>query len=218
MGGGATGGIARTTFLACVLAAIAVVALQSIGHLVVVLGTHRVGTLIDLDRSNGLPDILSTVALGAGAAGAMRLGFLERGTVRQAARALAPVLAVLMLADVLHDGAHTETTHGMVVIGLVCVTGALLLVIAASSTRRVRTTLFLAGGLLVGGFVVSGLDRVDPWFERARGDPIAEYQIVAKEDFEVLGWALVALALWDAASRVVEGFPSMAAQAARTTD
>jgi hypothetical protein len=55
--------------------------------------------------------------------------------------------------------------------------------------------------LLLCSFLVSGLDRYDHRFERERGDPIAEYQIVAKEGLELLGWSLVALALWDEALR-----------------
>jgi hypothetical protein len=55
--------------------------------------------------------------------------------------------------------------------------------------------------VLAASFFVTGLDRLDHWFERERGDPIAEYQIVAKEGLELLGWSLVALALWDEALR-----------------
>ena len=56
--------------------------------------------------------------------------------------------------------------------------------------------------VLCGSFLVTALDEVDAGrFERERGDPIAEYQIVAKEGLELLGWSLVALALWDEASR-----------------
>jgi hypothetical protein len=54
----------------------------------------------------------------------------------------------------------------------------------------------------VASFYVNALDQVDAQrFERERGDPIAEYQIVAKEGLELLGWSLVALALWDEALR-----------------
>jgi hypothetical protein len=40
--------------------------LQSAAHLAVVLGTDRVGTLVDLDHSNGVPDLVSTAALAGG--------------------------------------------------------------------------------------------------------------------------------------------------------
>jgi hypothetical protein len=58
-----------------------------------------------------------------------------------------------------------------------------------------------AGLLLAASFLVGGLDRIDRRFDADRGDPIAEYQIVAKEGLELLGWSLVALALWDEALR-----------------
>ena len=59
-------------------------------------------------------------------------------------------------------------------------------------------TLAVAGCLLVASLVVSPLADIDPQhFERVPGDPVTEYQIVAKEGFELLGWSVVALALWD---------------------
>ena len=120
---------------------------------------------------------------------------------------LALSLGALTIADVLHDGAHPATLHGKIVIGLVCLTGALLVVIANGATRRVQATLALAGCLLVGAFVVMGLDRFDPWFQRDRGDVVTEVRIVTKEGFELLGWSLVALALWDAAAGVAGRLP-----------
>jgi hypothetical protein len=69
----------------------------------------------------------------------------------------------------------------------------------------VQATLAVGGCALVGSFLVMGLDRFDPWFARERGDAVAEYEIVAKENLELLGWSLVALALWDAAANVVKG-------------
>ena len=64
-------------------------------------------------------------------------------------------------------------------------------------------TLAVAGCLLLASLVVSTLAHVDPErFERVRGDPVTEYQIVTKEGLELLGWSLVALALWDEALRL----------------
>ncbi len=46
--------------------------------------------------------------------------------------------------------------------------------------------------VLCGSFLVTALDNVDAGrFERARGDSIAEYEIVVKEGLELLGWSLV---------------------------
>jgi hypothetical protein len=87
------------------------------------------------------------------------------------------------------------------VIALVSATGVLLGLAALEARPRPKATLVVAGVLLVGSFLVNGLDRANQRFERERGDPTAEYQIVAKEGLELLGWSLVALALWDEAFR-----------------
>ncbi len=84
-------------------------------------------------------------------------------------------------------------------IALVAVAAVLLAIVGLASGLRPRATLGVAVLVLASSFLVTGLDRLDHWFERARGDPIAEYQIVAKEGLELLGWSLVALALWDEA-------------------
>ncbi|HET6683944.1 MAG TPA: hypothetical protein VFG75_09630, partial [Gaiella sp.] len=110
-------------------------------------------------------------------------------------------LTGLTLADLFHDGAHPHHSSGPLVIWLILSTIALLAVLGHGAGRRVRWTLAAAFCCLAGSFLVIGLDRVDHWFERERGDAVAEYQIVAKEGLELLGWSLVALALWDEALR-----------------
>ncbi len=144
-------GPGRLGFGGVLIVIAAFVVAQSVVHLVVVLLFHRMETFVDLDRSNGLPDIVSTVALALAALGAGAVARHERGSQRLAATVLAAVLAVLVLAS---------------------------------------------------SFFVTGLDRLDHRFERARGERTAEYQIVAKEGLELLGWSLVALALWDEALRL----------------
>ena len=126
---------------------------------------------------------------------------MRRPAATRGARSLAALLAALALADVLHDGAHPSAGGGWYVIALVVADG-----------RPARASSALASGAAVARrrsasprwcssppSWSNGLDRLDQWFERARGDPIAEYQIVAKEGLELLGWSLVALALWDEA-------------------
>jgi hypothetical protein len=168
----------------------------------VVLGTGNVGSIVDLDRSNGLPDVVSTASLAASAAAAMLLASLETGRRRAVAAALVLSLTGLTVADAVHDGPHPASTVGWFVIAMVVATGVLLLSVGTTSGFRARVLLGVAGCMLVGSFCVNALDQVDAQrFERERGDPIAEYQIVAKEGLELLGWSLVALALWDEALR-----------------
>lgn len=177
--------------VAIVTAAVA----QSAAHLVAVRRYDRVGSFVDLDRSNGLPDILSTLALAAAALGAF---VLARRSADRAPLALAVALGGLTVADLAHGGAHPHSWLGYAVILLaVCACVVLGLV-----TRRFspwgQTLAAIGLVLLAASFLVNGLDRYDQWFERRRGDPVAEYQIVAKEGFELVGLSLVALALWSA--------------------
>lgn len=201
MAGAASGGISQRGFAASVVAIALLVVAQSVAHLVVVLGRDDLHSSFDLDRSNGLPDLVSTALLAGATVAAVVLAWHEKGARRAAPAVAAGVLAALMLADLLHDGAHPSRPSGVLVVGLVVGTVAALAVISLTASRRDRLALIAAACTLGGSFVVSGLDWFDQWFERNRGDPVAEYEIVAKEGLELAGWALVALALTDAAVR-----------------
>jgi hypothetical protein len=194
-------GPGRLAFLCAVLGIAALVIAQSVVHLVVVLRFDRMDTFVDLDRSNGLPDVVSTVALGLAALGAAGVVRRERGHQRVGAASLAAVLAVLMLADLSHDGAHPSSAAGWYVIGLAAVAAGLLGVVALAAGRRARVTLAVAASILAFSFLIAGLDRLDGRFERVRGELTAEFDSVAKEGLELLGWSLVALAVWDEAFR-----------------
>jgi hypothetical protein len=193
-------GLGGRAFAAVVVAIVAIAVAQSVMHLVVRLGLDRADTLVDLDRSNGLPDLVSTVALAACAVGAAVLAWRIAGSRRTAAAAAAALLAALTVADVMHDGAHPFRRAGPLVIATVLATAALLAYIAVDASHRARITLAVAAVVLGGSFLVTGLDRLE-WFDRNRGEPIAEYRVVAKEGLELLGWSLMALALWDEAVR-----------------
>jgi hypothetical protein len=188
-------------FHASIAAIVGVVLVQSLVHLGVVLGGDRIDTIVDLDRSNGLPDLASTAALAAAAAGAAMLSTRRHGVDRLVTRLTAGSLGILTLADLLHDGAHPSRSTGPLVIGLVVVTIGLLSIVALEARSRAQALFVVAVCLLAGSFLVSGLDRLDRWFERERGDVVAEAEIVAKEGLELAGWGLVAVALWDEALR-----------------
>jgi hypothetical protein len=197
MGEGRSGALDGRAFAACAMGIVGVAVLQSMVHLVVVLGEHDYHSRFDLDRSNGIPDLVSTLALACATAGSAAIASHERGRSRIAPVCLGAALGALMLADLRHDGAHLSSHTGRLVIGLVVATFILLIAVGVESTARTRVTLAAATVVLGGSFLVSGLDHFDIWFERRRGDPVAEYQIVAKEGLELVGWSLVALALWD---------------------
>jgi hypothetical protein len=87
---------------------------------------------------------------------------------------------------------------GRIVIG---VSVGTLVLLGFATVGRSRLTLAVAACLLVGAFLADGVDRVTERFEPQRGDWPTESQIVVKEGLELLGWSLVALAVWDEAIR-----------------
>ena len=189
----------RLMFAAWIVAIAVVVAAQSGLHLVAVLGEGRLGSAFDLDRSNGVPDLVSTAVLALATVGAALLvGRRSSGVERLLPWLAAPGLALLTLADVVHDGAHPAEAMGRIVIGVSVVT---LVLLGFATEGRSRLTLAVAACLLVGAFLTDGVDRVTQRFEPQRGDWPTESQIVVKEGLELLGWSLVALAIWDEAIR-----------------
>ena len=141
MGEERSGDLGRWRFGAIVLAIAGLVAAQSLVHLVVVLRFGRIGTFVDLDRSNGLPDIVSTIALATASAGAAVLAHRRSGLVRNASCGASLLLAMLTLADLFHDGAHPMRRGGPVVITAVALTLALLAFVALRSSPRFGVTL-----------------------------------------------------------------------------
>jgi hypothetical protein len=214
VGEGEPGGLNDRAFAALAGGIVGVAVLQSMVHLVVVLGERDLHSHFDLDRSNGVPDLVSTLALASAVAGAATLCWRQRRRGRIAPACLVAALSALTLADLRHDGAHLSSHVGRLVIVLVAATGILLAVVAADSAGRTRVTLAVAAMTLVGSFLVSGLDHFDRWFERARGDPVAEYQVVGKEGLELIGWSFVTLALWDEAIRRRRAAPTARASPA----
>jgi hypothetical protein len=176
------------------------IVLQSVGHIWQTLGRHELGGAVDLDRSNGIPDLLSTVVIATAAAGAAGLAGQTAGPARRRAAALACTLALVGAEDLLH--LRPERTASGVATGVTAVIGlALLLWLAVEPATGLRARCTLTVGLvaLSASLVAGELPQIDQWFERARGDPVIEWQIVAKQGLELAGWWLVAVALWDAA-------------------
>ena len=162
-------GLGPRRFAAFALGIAALVAAQSLAHLVVVLRVGRIGTFVDLDRSNGLPDIVSTIALATASLGAALLAHRRSDIVRNASRAASLLLAILTLADLLHDGAHPMRHGGPLVIAAVAMTLALLAVVARRASMLFGVTVTIATVALGGSFLVGGLERFDPADSSASG-------------------------------------------------
>jgi hypothetical protein len=193
-------GMPRGVFAAWIGVTLGLVLLQSVVHLTVVLRLHRTGTMVDLDRSNGIPDVVSLLALGAAASGAMVAARCEVGSRRAAISILAGLLASVTIADLAHTGPHPSSNLGWLVIAA-SISAVLVLVCIAARFGSAGQAMIAAGVIaLAASFVVHGLSKLSPErFAQERPDAVNEYQIATKEGLELLGWSLVALALWDEA-------------------
>ena len=192
--------MSRRTFLAWLAVLVGIVIAQSATHLVLAMAADRPRTVMDVEHSNGIPDLVSSGVLALAAVGALAIARAEEGERRVLALLAGSVLAALTLADLLHDGAHPASSNGKLVVGLVAVAAVLVGLVALRAGRRPRVTLLVAAGLLAGSFLVSGIDRFEA-FEGRRGELTKEGRLVTKEGLELLGWSLVAIALWDEALR-----------------
>jgi hypothetical protein len=194
--------VSRRSFVVLLAALAAVCVLQSWAHVWEVLHRSRLDTAFDLDRSNGLPDVLSTIVIAAAAGGAAVLASRQRGRPQSTSTALAGVLTLVALEDLLHLRPGVRTIADLVT-GITAVAGLGLLahfvLDKAGGGYRARAMLALGLLALAGSLLVGALPELEQWFERARGDPIIEWQIVAKQGLELVGWWLIAMGLWDAA-------------------
>jgi hypothetical protein len=191
--------VSRGSFNAWLAATAVAVLLQSIAHLVATGPFGEIDSIVDLDRSNGLPDVISTVAIAVAGIGAVLLVWRTRGWERLSAFLLGVCLGVLAIDDVVGVDRDFSAFATLVISGFAIV--AVAAFAAADGKAGVRQAVTLAAGLtaLVATLVVGQLPELEPWFERARGDQIIELQIVLKQGLELVGWGLVALGLWDRA-------------------
>ena len=174
------------------------VIVQSAAHLIAVGPFGSSTSVVDLDRSGAIPDLVSTavIAIAAGSAGvlALRAG----GRVRLTAALLVPCLVLTGVDDVI--GVDRDVAAAATLVGTGAALALTAVAVAASSVEP-RPALALAVGLaaLVATLLIGQLPWLEPWFDRARGDAVMELQIVLKQGLELVGWSLVALGAWDAA-------------------
>ena len=176
---------------------------QSVADLVVSLGFHSYHSLVDLDRNNGIPDIVSTVAILCAALGAGMLSLrAARGRSRLAI--LAGVLTLIALADAVQAGVDRSTLSGDLVLVTIAVAALLLLATSFEMPRSAKVSTLVGLGFLAvavaGGLTYDTSLAQIGLADLSRGDVTYELGIVAKQGLELAGWTLIAVGLWVAAA------------------
>lgn len=184
----------------------ALVVAQSGAHFFVTLGTNpgfgHSDSNFDLDRSNGIPDAVSTVVILTAALGAIVLAAHGRFG-RLPAAGLAVALLVIATDDTFHARDNAMNAGGLVVIVTLVVSGALATRVALRTPGTARTCLLVGLLLLVldvkAPFLYDQLMNTVGQPALHRGDFLYEVGVVLDEGMELMGWILVAVGLWDAA-------------------
>ncbi len=171
---------------------------QSAAHLIAVGPLDTIDSIVDLDRSNGIPDVVSTAVIAVAAGGAALLALRTSGWGRLSATLLVLCLALIGVDDVVGVDRDLAAAATLVVTGATIATTALA-VAAGKAGRRSALTMLTGLAALMATLFIGQLPWLHQWFERARGDTIIELQIVVKQGLELVGWSLVALGVWDAA-------------------
>jgi hypothetical protein len=156
-------------------------------------------SIVDLERNNGIPDLLSTAAVLAAALGAAYLAVVAT-RARWQATALAILLSIVALDDVFQQEPGARDVPGVLVTLTIVSTGILVVVVARHGSRRPRVTLLVGLSLLV--ICVKGAYGYDQFLnlfgrgDQERGDLDYEIGVVLKQGLEFVGWSFVALGLW----------------------
>jgi hypothetical protein len=155
--------------------------------------------LLDLERNNGLPDLVSTLAIVAAAVGALILARFDKPFRPQAA-ALSALLLIIALEDVMQDEAGSTSESALFVAATVLT--AAVLIVAALRRAPFRAGLCLLLGLVSLGLAIRGAYTYDQLLnvlgrgDEHRGEFDYELGIVIKQALELAGWSLVAIGLW----------------------
>ena len=190
--------VAKTLRIGLGITLLVLVAQSTIG-LVLALGLNSYNSLFDLDRNNGIPDLLSTAAILAAGLGATELA-VARSRDRWLSGALAVLLLIVALDDLLQQEARSSNPWGRSVIVTLIALTVLTLVIARSAPGRARLTLLI--GLLLLAVAVKNAYEYDQFLnllgrgDQERGDFDYELGIVLKQGLEFVGWSLVATGIW----------------------
>jgi hypothetical protein len=176
-------------------------ALQSAAGLVAALHFHSYNSAFDLDRNNGIPDLLSTLAILAAALGATALA-ARLTRYRWQAAALAILLSIVVLDDVTQTEAGDANAWNVSVMITLALTTFLIVSFARQAPRRAGLTLVIGLCLLVAAVKNAWVSPYDHLLTalgdrgEQRGDVGYELGIVLKQGLELFGWGLVAIGLW----------------------
>jgi hypothetical protein len=208
--------MSRASFNLWLVATAILLLAQSIAHILAAGPFGTVGSIVDLDRSNGIPDIVSTGAIAIAGIGAVALAWRSRRRERLSAAAVVACLGVIAVDDVVGVDKDAKAVAALAVTGVAIVAAAALAARDGRSGRRSAVMLTAGLAALVATLVVGQLPEIEQWFDRERGDPVFELQIIAKQDLELAGWALIALGLWNRALAATENRPGSPAPGRRT--
>jgi hypothetical protein len=187
--------------------ALLLLVVQSVAHLIASLHFHSYDTPVDLDRNNGIPDVLSSTMIVTAAVGAFVLA-ARSARDRWQAGALGLLLAMVAFDDVFQKEAGDANAWAMSVIITLALTTLLILAITRRAPRNVRLALLLGLGLLVAAVKNAYVAPYDHLLvmlghgDEQRGHLDYELGIVLKQGLEFLGWSLVAIGLWATALAV----------------
>jgi hypothetical protein len=172
-------------------------AVQSAADLIAVLRFHSYHSIVDLDRNNAIPDLLSTVVLLVAAFGAAALAITRRQRRWQPVT-LSIVLSIVALDDVL----QAEPGGGWGLSVVVALGAAALLIVGLARRAPRRAAVALAIGLCLLALAVKEAYWYDQFLNHVglgdlrRGDLEYELGIVLKQGLEYFGWSFIAVGLW----------------------
>jgi hypothetical protein len=188
-------------FRSSLAAIVLLVLVQSAAHLVAVGPLDTIDSIVDLDRSNGVPDTVSTLAIGVAAVGAAVLAWSRHGWARAGAGVLLACLVLIGVDDVAGVDRDVAAATTLVVTGLAVAAGAGIAATDGRAGRRSAIAISAGLAMLVATLAIGQVPELEQWFEQARGGAVIEARIVIQQGFELAGWGLVGLGLWDAALR-----------------
>ena len=135
---------------------------QGVAHAIAVFGVGSYTSVVDLNANDGIPDILSTLAIAAAAVGAAGLGRSHTGYEAES-WVLSVLLLLVVAADIVHTGIESVSALGAAVAVVLAGVAILVWRVARRTSHPVSALLQVGLASLVGSLVVSFVfHRVDP--------------------------------------------------------